>query len=302
MKLVTYVTDGKEKVGVISRDEMHVYPVGLAGLEYDTMNELIRGISRAEMERLNALADKDSGKADGFSGAVPMAEVVLKAPIPHPNQDIICLGINYMAHAEESARYKSEAFGGERPFAVYFSKRVNEAVAPGGVIPAHEGLVDSLDYECELAVVIGKDAKNVAKEDAEQYIFGYTVLNDVSARNVQTRHKQWYFGKSLDGFSPMGPCITTREDIAFPPRLAIQSKVNGELRQDSNTELLIFDVAHVISELSEGMTLKAGTIISMGTPAGVGMGFTPPRFLKPGDTVECIVEGIGSLFNVVKQS
>lgn len=300
MKLVTYVSDQKDKVGVVGRDGQYVYPVRLAGMEYDSMLALIDGISEAEMERLAALADGISDKAEGAEGAVPMSEVVLRAPIPHPRQDVICLGINYMAHAEESARYKQEAFGGERPYAVYFSKRVNEAVAPGGVICSHEGLVDSLDYECELAVIIGRDAKDVAREDAEQYIFGYTVLNDVSARNVQTRHKQWYFGKSLDGFTPMGPCITTREDIAFPPRLNIWSKVNGELRQDSNTELLIFDVAHVISELSSGMTLKAGTVISMGTPAGVGMGFTPPKFLKPGDTVECFVEGIGSLTNIVR--
>lgn len=300
MKLVTYLSDRKERVGIISKDGTYVFPVQPAGLEYAAMNDLIKGISKAEMERLNALADKTGSSAEAFEGAVPMTEVVLKAPIPHPNQDIICLGINYMAHAEESARYKKEAFGGERPFAVYFSKRVNEAVATGQPIPSHEGLVDSLDYECELAVVIGKDAKNVAQEDAEQYIFGYTIINDVSARTVQTRHKQWYFGKSLDGFTPMGPCIATRDEFAFPPKLKIQSKVNGELRQDSNTELMIFDVAHVISELSEGMTLKAGTIISMGTPAGAGMGFTPPKFLKPGDTVECIVEGIGSIVNVVE--
>lgn len=300
MKLVTYESDGKERVGVISRDETYVYPVRLAGMEYDSMLELIQGISKAEMERLNALANGSADKAEGAAGAVPMSEVVLKAPIPHPKQDIICLGINFAEHAKESARYKQEAFGGERPYAVYFSKRVNEAVAPGGEICSHENLVDSLDYECELAVVIGKDAKDVAKEDVWQYIFGYTVLNDVSARNVQTRHKQWYFGKSLDGFTPMGPCITTRDDITFPPELNIWSRVNGELRQDSNTKLMIFDVAHVISELSSGMTLKAGTIISMGTPAGAGMGFTPPKFLKPGDTVECFVEGIGSLKNVVR--
>ncbi len=300
MRLVTYVSDGKERVGVISKDDTYVYPIRSAELDYVDMNELIKGISRAEMERLSALAAKKGTRAEDVLGAVPMDEVVLKAPIPRPKQDIICLGINYMAHAEESARYKKEAFDRDRACAIYFSKRVNEAVATGEPILSHEDMVDSLDYECELAVVIGKDARNVAKEDAEEYIFGYTIINDVSARNVQTQHKQWYFGKSLDGFTPMGPCITTRNDIAFPPKLKIQSKVNGELRQDSNTGLLIFDVAHVISELSQGMTLKTGTIIAMGTPAGVGMGFTPPKFLKPGDTVECIVEGIGSLKNVVK--
>jgi 2-keto-4-pentenoate hydratase/2-oxohepta-3-ene-1,7-dioic acid hydratase in catechol pathway len=212
---------------------------------------------------------------------------------------MICLGINYMAHAVESARYKEEAFGGERPYAVYFSKRVGEAVADGGVIPAYEGLVDSLDYEAELAVIIGKDAKNVTEEEARSYILGYTVINDVSARNLQTRHKQWYFAKSLDGFTPMGPCIVTAEEIPWPVHLGVRSYVNGELRQDSNTELLIFDIPHVISELSQGMTLKAGTIIATGTPAGVGMGFVPPRFLKKGDQVICEVERIGRITNIV---
>lgn len=227
-------------------------------------------------------------------------DTTLCAPIPTPRQDVICLGINYAAHAEESARYKNEAFGGERPYAVYFSKRVNEAVGDKGVIPAYEGLVDSLDYEVELAVIISSEAKNVSKEDAFDHIFGYTILNDVSARNLQTRHKQWYFGKSLDGFTPMGPCIVTADEIAFPPELAIKSYVNGELRQNSNTDMLLFGVSHVISELSQGMTLKPGTIIAMGTPAGVGMGFTPPRFLSPGDEVCCEIEGIGKLTNIVK--
>ena len=135
----------------------------------------------------------------------------------------------------------------------------------------------------------------------KNYIFGYTVINDVSARTLQTRHKQWYFGKSLDGFLPMGPCIVTAEEFPYPPRLSIQSRVNGELRQDSSTELMIFGIDHVVSELSAGMTLKAGTIIATGTPAGVGMGFDPPRFLKPGDVVECSIEGIGTLVNRVSE-
>lgn len=296
MKLVTYAKEDQERVGVLSKDEAWIYPVSAAGIDYKDMNELIENLSLAEKELLKAMSETDSGKVEG---AVPVTAVSIQAPIPYPKQDIICLGINYMTHAEESARYKKEAFGGERPYAVYFSKRVNRAVAPGEGIIAHQDLVDSLDYECELAVIIGKEAKNVAKENVRDYIFGYTILNDVSARNVQTRHKQWYFGKSLEGFTPMGPCITTVEDISYPPKLTIQSKVNGELRQNSNTELLIFDIDHVVSELSQGMTLKPGTIISMGTPAGVGMGFQPPKFLQLDDTVECIIEGIGSICNTV---
>jgi len=159
--------------------------------------------------------------------------------------------------------------------------------------------VDSLDYEAEFAVVIGKDAKNVAEEDVYEYLLGYTIINDVSARNLQTRHKQWYFGKGLDGFTPMGPCIVTKDHFTWPPHVPVRSYVNGELRQNGNTEQLIFDVAHVVSELSQGMTLKAGTIIATGTPAGAGMGFVPPRFLKKGDEVVCEIEGIGRITNVV---
>lgn len=223
----------------------------------------------------------------------------LLAPILVPKQDIICLGINYMAHAEESARYKKEAFGGERPYAVYFSKRVNRAVSDKEGIPSYQEIVDSLDYEAELAVILRKDAKNVKPEEVKDYLFGYTIMNDVSARNIQTNHKQWYFGKSLDGFTPMGPCILTVDSIPYPPKVQIQSRVNGELRQDSNTSLLIFGIDHIVSELSKGMTLRAGTIISTGTPSGVGMGFDPPRFLKPGDVVECSIEGIGTITNPV---
>ena len=159
--------------------------------------------------------------------------------------------------------------------------------------------MDGLDYEVELALVIGKDAKNVKREDAYDYILGYTIMNDVSARNLQTRHKQWYFGKSLDGFTPLGPCIVTKKDLPDPANLKIMSRLNGEVRQDSNTSLLITDIPFMIEELTAGMTLKAGTIIATGTPGGVGMGFVPPRFMKKGDVIECEIEGIGVLRNTI---
>ena len=298
MKFVTYEIEHKRRLGVINRDGTWIYPLRSLDMDYKTIQELIEGISESEKQLLEYVSGQDPYK---IKGAVPAEEAILLAPIPHPVQDVICLGINYMAHAEESARYKKEAFGGERPFAVYFSKRVSEATGTGAEIPSHKELVQDLDYEAELAVIIGKDAKNVPISEVKNYIFGYTVINDVSARTLQTRHKQWYFGKSLDGFLPMGPCIVTAEEFPYPPRLSIQSRVNGELRQDSSTELMIFGIDHVVSELSAGMTLKAGTIIATGTPAGVGMGFDPPRFLKPGDVVECSIEGIGTLVNRVSE-
>lgn len=292
MKLLTFKYDGIEQVG-ISIEGIKIYPIKYFGFDYNTMNEFIKNVTDKDLLYLKNNIKKDSENYILFSDVEKMP------PIPEPSQDIICLGINYMEHAEESARFKKEKFVGERPFAVYFSKRVNKAVADGGIIDGHFDIVDSLDYEVELAVILKKDAKDVLKENAFDYILGYTIINDVSARNLQTKHKQWYFGKSLDGFLPMGPWIVTIDEFKNPPEVNICSKVNGELRQNSNTSLLIFAIDHVIAELSKGITLKAGTIIAMGTPAGVGMGFTPPKFLKAGDIIECEIEGIGRIKNIV---
>lgn len=297
MKLVTYQVEQRVRVGLISKDEEWVYPIESIGPEYKTMLEAVKNMSESEKQLLEYTSGQEPYS---IRGAARLEDVKILAPIPVPEQDVICLGINYMEHAAESARFKNEDFNGERPHAVYFSKRVNEATADGQAIPSYPELVDSLDYEAELAIIIGKDAKNVPASEAKDYVFGYTIMNDVSARNVQNRHNQWYFGKSLDGFTPMGPCILTVESIPYPPQLNIQSYVNGELRQDSNTNMLIFNIDHIICELSQGMTLKAGTIISTGTPAGVGMGFKPPKFLKTGDVVECVVEHIGKITNPIE--
>lgn len=282
MKLITFLYHGKETVGILTEG-------GAAALPFPDMNTLIESASFEELRTALPAAP-----------VIPLEEAVLLAPIPRPRQDVICLGMNYGDHEKEAARYDAGAFSKDKPAAVYFSKRVSEAGRPDGDIPRHAGLTDRLDYEAELAVIIGKTAKNVKAAEAEAYIFGYTVLNDVSARDLQTGHKQWYFGKSLDGFTPMGPCILTADEVSFPPMLEITAAVNGELRQRSNTGLLIHGVGEIIEELSAGMTLLPGTIIATGTPAGVGMGFDPPEFLKAGDVVECTVQGIGTLRNTVR--
>lgn len=296
MKLYTYQNnDGVDRIGVgCDGWPGLIWPIEAFGLSFADMNDLIRRISPAQLARLSDAEQATEGTA------IRLNSVRLRAPIPHPAQDVICLGINYADHAVESARFHEDAFLVNRKKAVYFSKRVCEASGSGDPIPAYEGLVDSLDYEVELGVVIGKDCKNVSVSEAPGHIFGYTIVNDVSARNLQTAHNQWYFGKSLDGFTPMGPCIVTADEIPFPPALNISSTVNGEQRQNSNTDHLLHTVAEIIAELSQGMTLKAGTIIATGTPAGVGMGFTPPKFLKKGDVVTCEIEGIGSLTNTVE--
>ncbi len=280
MKLVTYENNKKENIGFLNEDEKWIYPLKALGLTYPDMNAVVENLTDAEIELLEYTARKDP---DVISGALKKNMVRLLAPIPCPRQDVICLGINDMACP------------------AYCSKRVNRAVTDGDPIPAHQALADSLDYEPELAVIIRKDAWNVPPEKASEYIFGYTILNDVSARSIQARRKQQYFGKSLDGFAPMGPCITTADAIPFPPKLKILSRVNGELRQSGSTELLVFDIPYIIGELSRGMTLKAGTIIAVGAPSEAGIDAEPPRLLKPGDIVECYIEGIGTITNPVQQ-
>ena len=251
-----------------------------------------------------ALLDRLEGALPGpelLAGeGIDLGELRLLAPIPEPRQDVICLGMNYMDHSAEAAKWGKDDFVKNAGRAVYFSKRAAYIVGPGGEIDPHFDIVDGLDYEAELAVVLGKDAYRVSKEDAFDYVLGYSILNDVSARNLQKAHKQFYFGKSLDTHTTMGPWIVTRDELPGAPELDIRCFINGEKRQDSNTRYMIFGVAEVIAELSQGMTLKAGTIIAMGTPAGVGMGFEPPKYLACGDVVRCEIDGIGVLENPVK--
>ena len=301
MRFYTAVINDKEELLVGFEQGARAYRLSLLArlmpkLAFADMNALVMGWNEEVKAALASLAANE----DVLSGAaVNVDELQLCAPIVHPRQDVVCLGINYDAHAQEAGRFSDEDFGGERPYTIYFSKRVSRATATKELVPSYKGLVDSLDYECELGVVLGKDCKGVTKEEAKQYIFGYTIINDISARNLQTRHKQWYLGKSLDGFTPMGPCIVTADEIGDEQSLEISCTVNGELRQSSNTKYMIQTVCGAISELSQGMTLQAGTIIATGTPAGVGMGMQPPQFLQTGDVVECRIAKIGILTNTI---
>ena len=301
MRFYTAIINNKEELLVGFAEGARAYRLSLLArlvptLAFSNMNALICGWSediKAALEHLAANEDVLT------SAAVNVEKLQLCAPIVHPRQDVICLGINYDAHAQEAGRFSDEAFGGERPYTIYFSKRVSRATATNEAVPSYVGLVDSLDYECELGVVLARDCRAVTKEQARKYIFGYTIINDISARNLQTRHKQWYLGKSLDGFTPMGPCLVTADEIGDEQNLDISCTVNGELRQSSNTKYMIQTVCGAISELSQGMTLQAGTIIATGTPAGVGMGMQPPTFLKTGDEIVCRIEKIGALRNVI---
>lgn len=289
MKFVTYKYKNLEQAGVLTPDESSVISAHSLGFKAESMNEWIRELD-------GSLPDLPK-ECD----TIPLSDVKLEAPIPVPLQDVICLGLNYRDHVEEATKADA-VFDVQRGDAVYFAKRLQRAVAPNDKVDGHFDICDSLDYEVELAVVIGKDAKNVKAENAADYIFGYSILNDVSARNLQTRHKQWYFGKSLDDFTPMGPCIVSAGDIGAAPELDIRCYVNGQLRQNSNTRMMIFDIPYIIEELSAGMTLKAGTIIATGTPSGVALGMSPETrvYLKSGDVIRCEIDGIGVLENTVK--
>ena len=296
MKLVTFARAGRpeEEIGLWLSDGS-VIPAAAAGVSAESMNELILTWNPETERKLKQALQHPEEAGE----VLAPGETVLLSPIPRPLQDVLCLGLNYTEHAKEAFGY-SESFTAEKAYPVFFSKRVGYSQGTGAPIPAHEEVTERLDYETELGVIIGRDAWRVPEEEVPKYIFGYTIVNDVSARDLQTRHKQWYFGKSLDGFTPMGPCIVTADEIAYPPKLKISTVVNGELRQNSTTDMLIHGISEIVSTLSFGMTLKAGSIIATGTPKGVVMGMDSLPFLKRGDVVECRIEGIGSLVNPVE--
>ena len=288
MYLYTVMEARGETLAAAWTQDGPLYRLADLGVSYGSMLELIEHMTLAELRTLSP-----AGKTPLEPGTYR-----LLAPIPRPRQDVLCLGINYADHAAESAKF-SDTFRKAEPVPVYFSKRVVEAAHPDEAIPSYPGLVEKLDYEVELAVILGKTIKDCPVEDVPAAIFGYTILNDMSARDLQTRHTQWYRGKSLDKFTPMGPCIVTADEIPWPVRLDIRCYVNGELRQSSNTERFLTGIAEALSIFSQGTTLLAGSILATGTPSGVGMGFDPPRFLHPGDEVLCEIEKIGQLRNTI---
>jgi 2-keto-4-pentenoate hydratase/2-oxohepta-3-ene-1,7-dioic acid hydratase in catechol pathway len=240
-----------------------------------------------ELESHDLAQDAEAGLA------YPADRVGWHAPIPRLAKDVFCLGQNYAAHAAES--------GNPPPVApIYFTKPPTTVIGPGEPIPYPHGLTTRLDWEVELGVVIGRRGRNIPAADALDYVFGYTIFNDISARDLQYRTSQWFKGKALDGTCPMGPVIVTADGIPDPQRLRLQLRVNGVTKQDSNTSDMIFSVARIIEDLSAGMTLEPGDCISTGTPQGVGDGRKPPEYLKPGDVVEAEVERIGVLRNPVR--
>jgi 2-keto-4-pentenoate hydratase/2-oxohepta-3-ene-1,7-dioic acid hydratase in catechol pathway len=227
-----------------------------------------------------------------------LKDVNILAPVL-PTKNILCIGKNYYDHILEFDGTDEDAENvKDKP--IFFSKAISSIIGPYSPILMHEGVTSAVDYEAELAVVIGKKGINIVKEDALEHVYGYTIINDVTARDLQKAHQQWLKGKSLDSYCPIGPWLVTKDEITNPQNLSIQSIVNGEIRQNSNTKFMIHNVAALIESLSRGMTLEVGDVIASGTPKGVGMGFDPPKFLHRGDQVEIAIEKIGSLINPVK--
>lgn len=233
---------------------------------------------------------------------IDFESVKLHAPFPRPAKNILCVGKNYYDHAQEFHNSGFDASAGasaipELP--IIFTKWPNSVIAAGEPIPSAADYTNSTDYEGELTVVIGEGGRNISKARAYDHVYGYTIVNDVTARTLQNNHKQWFLGKSLDGYCPMGPCIVTADEIDDVTQLRLMTKVNGEVRQDAYVSQLIFDIPTLIETLSRVMTLEPGDLIATGTCAGVGIGFNPPKFLRPGDTVSITIDPIGTLENSV---
>lgn len=235
---------------------------------------------------------------------IPLAEVRFAAPIPRPHRNIMCVGKNYYEHAHEFTKSGFDSSASKASDAIpsnpiIFTKMPETVIATGEAVRYPVGSSSQLDYEAELGVIIGRGGRDIAKADAMAHVFGYTIINDVTARDLQAKHKQWFLGKSLDTFCPMGPWIATRDELDGA-RLGVRCWINGELRQNANSKDLIFDIPTLIATISSGLTLRPGDIIATGTPAGVGIGFTPPRFLEKGDLMEIEIDGLGKLSNKVQ--
>ncbi len=275
MRFVTYEQGREEKVGFIEEDRVY----NIKG--YDII-EVIRSYD-----------EMDFGALRREGNFVSVGEVRILSPIVNPIHDIICVGKNYEDHIIELGSEVPKDFT-----ATYFGKRAIRIMGQDDEIQGRFDLDEGMDYESELAIIIGKECKNIKKENALDYIFGFTIFNDITSRMIQKKHNQWFRGKSFDQYNAMGPYIVTKDEVDHS-NLGIRSYVNDQLRQNSSTKNMIIKVEEIIEELSSGMTLEPGDIISTGTPEGVGMGFKPPRFLKAGDWVRCEIEGLGSLSNYI---
>lgn len=297
MKLVSFKRAGKVRIGAISEDGAEVVDFSVAAPRLPAdMPSFIEGGNKALAAAARALTTR---KKDA---RIPYRRAKIVAPVPVPRRNIICVGKNYYEHAKEfdASGFNATADASAIPSdPIIFSKASTTVCGPGDEIPAYLDHSKSTDYEVELAVIIGTGGRGISKRNAMKHVYGYTIVNDVTARILQQQHKQWFIGKNIDNYCPMGPYLATADEIANIKKARIQAHINGELRQDSIVKDLIFDIPTLISTLSKGMTLIAGDIIATGTPAGVGIGFKPPKFLQKGDICTLSIDGLGTLENPV---
>lgn len=282
MKIARFTIEGVSRIGIVDDSTSTVRPLFS---EFATLQQLIA-----------AGRDAVSGKLEA---AIPLSSITLDAPII-PERNIFCVGKNYRAHAKEFSQsgFEAGAVKGKDvdDYPALFTKPPSTVIGPHRMVEMHPEATSAVDYEAELAVIIGRAGRNIPAGKALDHVWGYTIVNDVTARDRQKNHKQWFAGKALDTFCPMGPWAVTADEIDGE-NLDITCHVNGELRQEANTRDLIFTIPALIATLSAGLTLQPGDVIATGTPAGVGIGFDPPRFLMAGDRVEISVSGIGTLTN-----
>ena len=293
MKLVTYELAGAVSLGVIDPLAGMIHPLSESAVYGNEMVSLIK-----RHTTLNTILATEAVR-------IALEEVKLLAPIPCPAKNIFCVGKNYFEHAQEFTQSGFDAtskWGDNVPDnPIIFTKAPPTVTAPGDDVPCHDAVSAQLDYEAELAVIIGQGGRGISKAEAYAHVFGYTITNDVTARDLQLKHRQWFIGKSLDGPCPMGPWIASVDEIDAE-NLSIRCWINGELRQSANSRDLIFDIPTLIETLSAGIRLEPGDIISTGTPAGVGIGFDPPRFLAPGDVMKIEIDGLGTLENRIAKT
>lgn len=281
MRLVTYQSANGPRLGVVRGDQIVTIP---------------------KLDMLSLIEQGDAGldAARNAAGAVrSLKRTKLMAPIASPRRNVLCVGMNYAAHAAEGMRARGVPIVMPK-IPVFFTKNTLAVIGPNDDISFHANATAQLDWEVELAVVIGKRGINIKAEDAMDHVFGYTVVNDVSARDRQAEHQQFFKGKSMDGTCPMGPWIVTTDEIPDPQNLRLTCRVNGIVKQDDHTSHMLFNIATTIAILSHGMTLEAGDVIATGTPAGVGFARTPPEFMVPGDVLESEIEQIGLLRNHIR--
>ena len=297
MKLVSFTQRKKTHIGILTDDGATVVNLSVAAPKLPTdMTDIIAAAPGIlpSLEKAAATRKKEA--------RLKASRVKLTAPIPVPRRNVLCVGKNYYDHAHEfdKSGFNSTAGASAIPDCpIIFTKAPSSVIGPGDDIPGHLEPTKSVDYEVELAVVIGKGGRKITKKDALSHVFGYTIVNDVTARHLQSKHKQWFLGKSIDGFCPMGPWLVTADEVGQVKKLFVESKINGEVRQRAQVKDLIFDIPTLIATLSRSMTLQPGDIIATGTPAGVGIGFKPPKFLKKGDVCTLAIDGLGVLENTV---